>query len=124
MEIKLGITRQTREEAEKPKKHIVHTEAQKKEANEAEEEIKEAERTQDEQGITQAEQKMETLLLSYLNQEQKEELEKATGAFNNSHGVEQLEARNKLRKLKVELGLIKEGKIVTMRKETRADKTK
>ena len=110
MEIELGITRQTREEVERPVKKIVDTEAQKQEAGEAEEEIKEAERTQNEQGITQAEQKLEILLLSYLNREQKEELEKATDSFNNSHDVEQLEVRNRLRKMRVELGLIKEGK--------------
>ena len=124
LEIELGITRQTREEMERPKKKIVHTEAQKEEAKEAEEEMKEAEQTHDEQKIMQAEQKLEKLLISYLNQEQKEKLKEATDLFNHTYGVAQLEARNKLRKIRVELGLIKEGKIVTMRRETRANKTK
>ena len=124
VEIELGITRQTREETERPKKKIVHTEAQKEEAKEAEQEIKKAEQTNDERKIMQAEQKFEYLLTSYLNQEQKEKLRKATDLFNHTDGVSQLEARNNLRKMRVELGLIKEGKIITMRRETRASKTK
>ncbi len=45
---------------------------------------KKTEQTQDEQTITQAEPKLEALLISYLNQEQKEKLEKATNLLNHT----------------------------------------
>ena len=83
---------------------------------------KKTEQTQDEQMITQAEPKCGALLISYLNQEQKEKLEKATNLLNHTYGVTQLEAKSNLRRMRIELGLIKKREIVTMRRETRASK--